>query len=224
MPEPNGQQSGDTILTLLRHGETDWNAERRMQGRSDIPLNERGRQQAKLVAKRLEGTHWDAIISSPLVRVMDVSREIARAIGFPEDRIETRDDLVERNFGEAEGMTLPERTEKFGIDGVVPGIESYQELDDRIMHALAEIEAQHRGQRVLVVTHGGVIIGVLERLGGDDMGHGKSFIQNVSLTTVRVHNGQWTLETVNDTEHLVGTDFEPITAPVTGSGQAKVTR
>lgn len=224
MPEANGHQPGDTFITLVRHGETDWNAERRMQGRSDIPLNKRGRQQAKLIATRLKDTHWDAIISSPLVRVLDVAREIARENGFPEDRIETRDDLVERSFGEAEGMTLPERTERFGLDGDIPGIESYDELDDRVINALVEIENGHRGETVLVVAHGGVITGVLERLGDDGMGHGKSFIQNVSLTTVRVHDGQWTLESINDAGHLMGTEFEPIAAPVTGSGQAKITR
>lgn len=222
MPEPNGKQPVETVITLVRHGETAWNAERRMQGHTDIPLNERGRQQAKLVAQRLEGTEWDAIISSPLVRVMDVSRAIAAAIGFPEDRIEQRRDLIERGFGEAEGMTLPERTERFGLDGVIPGIESYDELDERVMNAFREIEAQHRGQRVLVVVHGGVITAVLERLGDDEMGHGKSFIVNVSLTTVRVQGEQWTLESINDADHLVGTEFEPIAAPVTGSGQASV--
>ena len=87
MPEPNGKQSGHTTLTLVRHGETAWNAERRMQGRTDIPLNDRGLRQAELVAKRLEGTQWDAIVSSPLVRVMGVSRAIAKAIGYPEHEI-----------------------------------------------------------------------------------------------------------------------------------------
>ncbi len=138
------QTAEDTILCLLRHGETAWNAERRMQGRSDIPLNARGVRQAELVATRLEGTEWDAIVSSPLARVMGVSCVIARAIGFPEDRIEPRDDLVERGFGDAEGMTLAERTEAFGLDGPIPGIESYEELDERVMNALTEIAAHPR--------------------------------------------------------------------------------
>lgn len=56
------------------------------------------------------------------------------------------------------------------------------------------------------------------------MGHGKSFIQNVRLTTVRVHRDDWSIEAVNDAEHLICTEFEPIAAPVTGSGQAKITR
>ncbi|HYH13461.1 MAG TPA: histidine phosphatase family protein [Thermomicrobiales bacterium] len=224
MPEPNGHHPESTILTLVRHGETDWNAQRRMQGRTDIPLNERGRQQAELVARRLEGTSWDGIVSSPLIRVMDVSRAIARAIGYPEDAIVQRDDLVERSFGEAEGMTLAERTERFGLDGPIPGIETYDELDRRVMNALREIEAQYRAGRVLVVAHGGVINAALEQLAGEEHGHGKSFIANVSLTTIRVHQDEWVVDMINDYSHLLGTEFEPITAPVTGSGQASVKR
>lgn len=222
--EPNGHHLESTILTLVRHGETDWNAQRRMQGRTDIPLNERGRRQAELVAARLEGTSWDAIVSSPLIRVMDVSRAIARAIGYPEDAIVQRDDLVERSFGEAEGMTLAERTERFGLDGPIPGVEPYEDLDRRVMNALREIEAQYRSRRVLVVAHGGVVNAALEQLAGEDHGHGKSFIANVSLTTIRVHGDEWVVDAINDYSHLLGTEFEPITAPVTGSGQASVKR
>lgn len=222
MNERNDHLPGSTILTLIRHGETDWNAQRRMQGRTDIPLNTRGREQAALVAKRLEGTHWDGIVSSPLSRVMGVSREIAKAIGFPEDRIIKRPDLVERGFGEAEGMTLAERTEKFGLDGPIPGIESYEELDARVMNALREIEEQFRHRRALVVAHGGVITGALEKLTDGELGHGKVFIANVSLTTIRIHGGVWEVDTFNDYAHLLGTAYEPITAPVTGSGQASV--
>jgi broad specificity phosphatase PhoE len=222
MIEPNGHRPNATTLTLVRHGETDWNAQRRMQGRTDIPLNARGRQQAALVAQRLEGSQWDGIVSSPLVRVMDVSRAIARSIGFPEREIIQRPDLVERGFGEAEGMTLAERTERFGIDGPIPGIEPYEELDARVMHALREIEAQFRSRRVLVVAHGGVITGALHQLTDGELGHGKVFIANVSLTTIRVSGDVWELETVNDYAHLLDTEFEPITAPVTGSGQASV--
>ncbi len=221
---PNGSHPDSTILTLVRHGETDWNLQRRMQGRVDIPLNETGRRQAELVAQRLEGTRWDAIVSSPLIRVMDVSRAIARAIQFPEHEIIERHDLVERAFGEAEGMTLEERTERFGIDGPLPGLEPYEELDRRVMNAMREIEAEYRSRRVLVVAHGGVITGVLDQLTDGELGHGKVFIANVSLTTIRVHRETWQLETINDYSHLLGTEFEPITAPVTGSGQASIKR
>jgi uncharacterized phosphatase len=216
------QTAEDTILCLVRHGETAWNAERRMQGRSDIPLNDRGMRQAELVAGRLDGTEWDAIVSSPLVRVMAVAQAIGRAIRIPEDRIEPRDDLVERSFGDAEGMTLAERTEAFGLDGAIPNIETYEDLDARVMNALTEIEAQHRGKRVLVVAHGGVINAALEQISDGEHGHGKSFILNVSLTTIRVNGAEWTLESINDAEHLMGTEFEPLEAPVTGSGQASV--
>ena len=57
---------------------------------------------------------------------------------------------------------------------------------------------------------------------GGEFGHGRSFIANVSLTTIRIHRDEWELEAVNDYAHLLGTEYEPITAPVTGSGQASV--
>src|SRR5690606_16545107 len=99
-----------------------------------------------------------------------------------------------------------------------------EELDRRVMNALREIESQYRLGRVLVVAHGGVVNAALAQLAGDDYGHGKSFIANVSLTTIRVQRDEWVVESVNDYSHLLGTEFEPITAPVTGSGQASVKR
>jgi uncharacterized phosphatase len=219
--QPNGH-TPPTTLTLIRHGETDWNLQRRMQGRSDIPLNENGRQQARLVAARLEGTTWDGIVSSPLVRVMEVSRAIARVTRFPEHRIISRDDLVERDFGAAEGMTLEERSLAFGVDGPIPGLESFDALDHRVMTALRDIERHFRSKRVLVVSHGGVITGALEQLTNGELGHGRVFIANVSLTTICVHHGEWHIETYNDYAHLLGTEFEPLSEPVTGSGQDSI--
>lgn len=222
MHEQGASQAGGTTLTLVRHGETHWNAEGRMQGRTDIPLNAKGRAQAALVAQRLEGTTWDVIISSPLVRVMDVSRAIARSIGIPADEIVRRHDLVERDFGEAEGMTLEERAERFGIDGPIPGLESFEELDRRVMNALREIEAEYRSKRILVVVHGGVITAAIEQLTGGELGHGNVFPANVGLTTIRVQRGEWHLEMINDYAHLLGTEFEPIMEPVAGSGQTSM--
>jgi uncharacterized phosphatase len=216
-------QAEATTLTLVHHGETDWNAQGRMQGRSDIPLNAKGRRQAELVAQRLEGTYWDVIISSPLIRVMDVSRAIARSIGYPEHEIIKCHDLVERDFGEAEGTTLEERAERFGVDGPIPGLESLEDLDRRVMNALRDIEATYRSRRVLVVVHGGVITAAIEQLTGGELGHGNLFPANVGMTTVRVQRGEWALDMINDYSHLLGTEFEPILEPITGSGQTSVT-
>lgn len=222
MQAQSDSQAGVTTFTLVRHGETHWNAEGRMQGRSDIPLNAKGRKQAELVAQRLEGTKWDVIISSPLVRVMEVSRAIARSIGYPENDIIKCHDLIERDFGEAEGMTLEERTERFGVDGLIPGLESFKELDCRVMNALREIEAEYRSRRVLVVVHGGVITAAIEQLTGGELGHGNVFPANVGMTTIRVQHGEWHLEMINDYSHLLGTEFEPIMESLTGSGQTSM--
>jgi probable phosphoglycerate mutase len=142
-----------TDLVLVRHGETDWNRTNRVQGLTDIPLNETGREQARHAGKRLAAQRWDAIASSPLSRAAETARIIASEVGVPE--VEIVDALVERNYGEAEGLTGPEIDERFG--GVVRARETRQEVLERVRPALLALAGRHPDQRVLVVTHGGVI-------------------------------------------------------------------
>ena len=103
-----------TILGLIRHGVTDWNQARRMQGQTDIPLNAEGERQAQALGERLknEPLHWDAIYSSDLIRASTTAEYIRIALGLKEVR--TNPLLRERKFGAAEGLTPEERQEKFG--------------------------------------------------------------------------------------------------------------
>jgi uncharacterized phosphatase len=142
-----------TDLVLVRHGETEWNRLGRVQGRTDIPLNETGREQARATAERLAGERFDAVVSSPLSRAAETAQIIADGLGI--GPVELVDDLVERNYGEAEGMTGKDIDARFG--GVLEAQESRQETIERAKPALLAIAARHPGQRVLVVSHGGVI-------------------------------------------------------------------
>lgn len=142
-----------TDLVLVRHGETDWNRDGRIQGRSDIPLNVTGREQARRAGDRLAVERWDAVAASPLSRAAETARIIAERVGLTD--LELVDALVERNYGEAEGLTGPEIERLSG--GVVEARESRAEVVERALPALLELAGRHPGQSVLIVSHGGVI-------------------------------------------------------------------
>ena len=96
-----------TRFFLVRHGETEWNRERRIQGVSDIPLNDTGRAQAAALGDILVGHNFDLIVSSPLSRADETARIIAQRLGMPAPI--TVPDLIERNYGEAEEPSKHER-------------------------------------------------------------------------------------------------------------------
>lgn len=142
-----------THLVLVRHGQTDWNLQGRIQGSSDIPLNETGRRQARDAGRLLAAERWDAIVASPLVRALETAQIIAAEAGFGE--IETDAALRERHYGAAEGLTGRETEQRFR--GRVPGRESREAVFERVAPALVRIAEDRPGQSVLVVSHGGVI-------------------------------------------------------------------
>ena len=143
-----------THLVLVRHGQTDWNLHGRIQGSSDIPLNDTGRRQSRDAGSRLAEEHWDAIVSSPLLRAYETARILGQAVGI--DSIETDDELRERAYGAAEGLTGHEVEVRFSGRSV-PGRESRGTVIERALPALIRIAERHPGQSVLIVSHGGVI-------------------------------------------------------------------
>jgi 2,3-bisphosphoglycerate-dependent phosphoglycerate mutase len=150
-------------LLLARHGETDWNAEHRWQGHSDVPLNDRGRAQARALADDLEPETLAAIYSSDLLRAYETARTVAERKGM--DVIVDRA-LRETNLGVWEGLTSTEIERRFPDDwrvwrdGGVPagrGGETPQEARERVVEVANRIAAAHEGEQVLVVAHGGVL-------------------------------------------------------------------
>jgi probable phosphoglycerate mutase len=160
-----------TFLTLVRHGQTDWNLQRRIQGSTDIPLNDTGRGHARDAAALLaDGTHH-AIYASPLVRARQTAEIIAESLGLPSPGLSP--DMREREFGEAEGMLVADYLAQYGSwQAEVPGAESLAVVRDRALDALDAIarDARERSapyaESVIVVTHGGVIRSLLDHASG----------------------------------------------------------
>jgi len=146
-----------TTLLLVRHGETDWNAERRWQGHADVPLNDRGREQARVLAEQLTGESIDAIYSSDLSRARDTADIVGVRLGMP---VVVDADLREIDVGPIEGMTAEETGTLDGWHG-----EPKEAHAERILRAVQRIAERHPDDRVLVVTHGGSMRRVHEHLG-----------------------------------------------------------
>lgn len=147
-----------TQLCLVRHGETNWNLERRIQGLSDIPLNDTGRAQAAATGLLLARRQWSAIVASPLSRARETASIIARSVGLPEPEIVEH--LIERDYGGAEGLTWEEIDARYPGDDA-PGQESREAVAARVIPALIAIAEAHPGGRIIVVSHGGAIRSVL---------------------------------------------------------------
>ncbi|MEY3856146.1 MAG: hypothetical protein RJA45_616 [Actinomycetota bacterium] len=175
-----------TIIGLLRHGQTDWNIDMRLQGISDIPLNETGHNQAKLAAQVLADGEWEHVISSPLSRAKDTARYVADALGLAD--ITVHDLLLERSFGDAEGSSYEEWKERLQAGVHAEGAESVEQLEVRVNLLLNELATEYSDKTVLAVSHGALIrklIGIVSD--GEFPREGERF-GNASLTTI-VHDG-----------------------------------
>jgi len=135
-----------TALLLVRHGETDWNADGRLQGHTDRPLSEFGRRQARQLAEDLADEKLGAIHASDLSRARETAEIVGERLGFA---VELDPDLREKDWGTWEGLTPVERER---VEFVGESTEAHQA---RVLGALRRIAERHPGGRVLVVTHGG---------------------------------------------------------------------
>ncbi|MDQ0145678.1 histidine phosphatase family protein [Pseudarthrobacter niigatensis] len=189
-----------TTFALVRHGQTDWNAERRLQGSTDIPLNDVGRGQARDAVAILAPYEWDAIVSSPLSRAAETADLIAEGLGLTVSR--RVPELTERSFGPAEGMQAGPELEALRIPGGFKGAESEDEAADRGLAALEALADDYRGQRVLVVTHGTLLRVSLSRAIGQALGS----VDNAALNLAHHHAVDgWKLEYFNGEPVLAAT-------------------
>jgi probable phosphoglycerate mutase len=199
-------------ICLIRHGETAWNAELRIQGHRDLPLDETGFSQAEALARRLSGRHFDAIYSSDLLRARQTAGPLARACKLPV-RIDAA--LRERNFGCWEGMTreemraadaaMAEALSARRPDDVPPGGESLRRHLERVLSCLSRLSSLHAGQTVAVVTHGGTLDLVYRHVHGIPIERPRDFpLPNASINWLSVCGDRWRFTSWGDTAHLEG--------------------
>jgi 2,3-bisphosphoglycerate-dependent phosphoglycerate mutase len=195
---------------LVRHGETEWNREGRIQGHLDSALNPQGIAQAGLLAARLAAESFEVLISSDLGRALRTAELIAVRTGHGMI-VDAR--LRERHYGVFQGMThheaesaYPDAYAKYRDEDIahaIAGGESTQACFARNLACLEELAARFSGQRVVVVAHGGVLEGLYRHVMHLPHIGARAFtIVNASLNWFTHRNGQWHLDRWGDVEHL----------------------
>ena len=143
-------------LYIARHGETPWNDENRVSGRTDVPLTERGNRQAQELAKNAMGKGIEVILASPLLRARQTAQAVSEAIGVP---VEIDERLIELDFGKFEGGPRSDPDFQYTRSQFptrYPGGESAFQLAHRVYSALEDVKRKYDGKTVLLVCHGGV--------------------------------------------------------------------
>ncbi len=209
--ETTAQRAGSTELILVRHGVTAWNRERRFQGHTDPGLDDEGREQARRTAARLAREAVHAIYSSDLGRAWQTAAPIARALGQPPQPAGA---LRERHYGAFEGRSHDElmrdeprafeRWERRDPDFALPGGgESLREFNARVLDFVRELLARHRGERVVTVTHGGVLDCVYRLATGMALeAPRKHALLNASINRIGWSDGRYAVLGWADVSHL----------------------
>lgn len=201
-----------TRFCLVRHGETDWNVARRLQGHTDIDLNMRGVLQAGQMARALQkmNLQFDILYTSDLQRAAKTAKEIE--LLFKTSAI-VNAALRERHFGALQGLTIDEAPKaepelwqshlQRNLEEELRGGESIIQFAGRIQEALDQIRKQHVGKTILIVSHGGALDMMYRLASKQSLGSGKAVaVPNASLNWIS-HDGQgWKVDSWADTSHL----------------------
>ena len=193
-------------LLLARHGQTEWNADMRFQGTTDIALSARGRAQAHALGRALRGRRVSGAYVSPMKRAVETAEIALADAGIPFTPIE---ELRELSLGDWEGCTVDEIRRQDGdpyaawlrapLDCPPPGAEPLPVVRDRVLAAVDRIGAAHGESQALIIAHGGIISVYACHLLGCSFNHlWRLRVDNCSLTVVRPPR----LVTLNDTRHL----------------------
>jgi 2,3-bisphosphoglycerate-dependent phosphoglycerate mutase len=201
-----------TRVVAVRHGETAWNVQTRIQGQLDIGLNAIGRRQAERLGLALADENLGAVYASDLQRTLDTARAVAEQAGVP---VHTDAALRERGFGTFEGLTWAEveqqhpdasrrwreRDASFGP----PGGETLAVFYERAVSALTTIAARHRGEHIAIVTHGGVLDALYRAASRIALDAPRTWqLGNASINRVLHGEHGFTLVGWNDNLHLAG--------------------
>jgi probable phosphoglycerate mutase len=199
-----------TALCLVRHGETAWNAEGRVQGQLDIPLNGAGLAQARSVARVLSKEKFAAIYSSDLTRARQTAQPAADLL---QKQVALSESLRERHYGVFQGMTYTEASERipegyarfkakdpeydFGTG------ESLSRFNERALACIRDLVEKHAGENLLVVTHGGVLEMVYRHATGRGLSTPRDFeIPNAAINRIEIEGSRWRVSVWADIGHL----------------------
>ena len=179
-------------IYVFRHGETDWNAIHRIQGREDIPLNDNGTAQANNAGKAVRNRVFPKyMVVSPLSRAKVTGEIIAGYIGI--DKIYVEDDLTECDYGEMSGVIVEDI-----YDAVCPGEEPREIAGARFMRVLDKYTALYDGD-FAVVSHGGTINAALYEISGGTMGTGITKLKNAAISILEFSDGKYSVVRANIT-------------------------
>ncbi len=199
-----------TRLCIVRHGETAWNAEHRVQGQLDIPLNEIGMTQAQAVGRALKDERFDVIYSSDLVRARQTADPIASFLSI---KMLLEKDLRERHYGIFERLTYAEVQSRFPEDYARFAArdpeyafrtgESLKDFSQRSIAIVSKIVQQNEGRNILVFTHGGVLDKLYRFITGLPLSAERDFgIPNAGLNHIEISAAGWQIRSWADIAHL----------------------
>ena len=199
-----------TRIILIRHGETDWNVQGRIQGHLQIPLNRRGRAQAEALAVHLQGAGFDAVYSSDMLRALQTAQAVVRRSGH---QIREDERLREWDLGVLAGLRRSQAEHDqpraarirrdYRVDEPIPDGESIRQRFERVIGAVSDIAARHRGGAALVVSHGGPLGDCYRRAMGKGIEERmKIDLFNASINRVQINGRDWKLESWAQIDHL----------------------
>jgi len=204
-----------TTVLLIRHGQTDWNKIGRWQGHTDIPLNDRGHQQARLLAHRLATWPISVIYTSDLKRAVQTADPLGAKLGLVPIKEPA---LRERNGGFFQGLTREELQARFGEewrrvrqDGLAPpNGESDLDLAMRVEAAFQQMVNRHKGDMIAMISHGGALKVLISHILGLPLGQPAPFSLsgNTGLSIVKTNENGSILTLLNDVSHLENDHIE----------------
>jgi len=197
-------------MTIVRHGETDWNAISRIQGQQDVALNYRGIQQAQAAATHLAGQHFDALYSSDLKRAYDSAIPLSKIINLP---VQTTPSIREWKLGILEGLLRTEAEQQYPDiypiydqqhpDSLIPQGETIRQRHQRACQWLEDKSLQHQNQHILVITHGGILDDWYRHVKNIPLETSRDWLlNNAGISQFEKTNGQWKLLIWSEISHL----------------------
>jgi probable phosphoglycerate mutase len=206
----------NTELFVIRHGQTLWNQQRRLQGQMDSPLTSEGLKQADSLAERLAHIKFDALYASDLGRTMLTARIVSAKLNgqqlYPDIR------LRERNFGIFHGLNWEEIMKKFPEEGlreketnagyIIPEGESRMQVLERCTSFMQEMLVKHEGRRILAITHGGIVSSMVRYVLHIPLDVPRRFyLPNAAINVFEYNGNEWFLKTLGEISFHEGEDF-----------------